>query len=144
MEGGSLPESIKNNTEPLVVAIALIEREGRYLITKRLPEDSFGGLWEFPGGKLDPGEKLEGCLAREIREELGVEVTVGTPVQTVEYKYTTRLLRFHCFACTIREGEPRPIECSEIRWVTAAELDGFTFPPASGPIIKKLQGGRNA
>ncbi len=133
-----MPEPVPN-TQTMTVAIALIERDGRYLITKRLPDDSFGGFWEFPGGKLDPGEDLESCLAREILEELGIEVKVGPVIQIVEHRYPSRLLKFHCFACSIERGEPRPIECSELRWVTPAELADFEFPPASGPIIEGLQ-----
>lgn len=130
-----------DSAAPLVVAIALIEREGKYLITRRLPEDSFGGLWEFPGGKLDPGEDLETCLRREIREELGIQVKVVSRVQLVEHRYPNRLLMFHCFSCSIVEGEPQPIECSDFRWVTPGELTGFEFPPASEPIIQNLMKG---
>lgn len=133
------PQEKQPAEAPLIVVIAVIQRDGRFLIAKRLPEDSFGGLWEFPGGKLNPDEDLKGCLVREIREELGIPVKVMEEIQVVEYQYPNRLLRFHCFACGILEGrEPQPIECSEFRWVEAGELADFEFPPASGPIIREL------
>ena len=123
----------------LDVAIAVIEQDGRYLISQRLPKDSFGGFWEFPGGKSNPGETLEACLAREIQEELGVEITVGTKLQVVEYQYPRRKIHLHCFSCRIVTGEPRAIECSTWRWVLPKELLNYAFPPASKQIIEGLQ-----
>ena len=124
---------------PLDVAVAVIQRDGRFLIAQRLPNDSFGGYWEFPGGKLVSGETLESGLAREILEELGVRVEVGSKRMVIEHNYPARTIRLHCFECRLVEGEPRAIECTEWRWVVAAELDRFQFPPASQPLIKNLQ-----
>ncbi len=121
------------------MAVAVIERDGRYLISQRLPDDSFGGFWEFPGGKSNPGETLETCLAREIQEELGVEIAVGIKLQVVEYRYPRRTIRLHCFSCRITAGEPRAIECTTWRWTLPAELVRFKFPPASRQIIEALQ-----
>ena len=133
MEGACLPES------PLDVAVSVIEANGRYLITQRLPNDSFGGTWEFPGGKPNPGEPLTECLIREMKEELGILVSVGEKLQEIEHPYPTRTIRLHCFACRIVEGEPRAIECATWRWVTPEELRGYPFPPASHPLIVLLQ-----
>ena len=123
----------------LDVAVGVIEQDGRYLISQRLPEDSFGGFWEFPGGKSNPGETLEACLAREIQEGLGLQIAVGTKLQVVEYQYPRRMIRLHCFSCRIVAGEPRAIECTTWRWIMPAELMQFKFPPASRQIIEALQ-----
>lgn len=141
MEGDSLPEArpTAHTAAPLDVAVAVIERDGRYLISQRLPDDSFGGFWEFPGGKSNPGETLEACLAREIQEELGVEIAVGTKLQVVEHQYPRRTIRLHCFSCRIVTGQPRAIECATWRWALPDELMQFKFPPASRQIIEALQ-----
>ena len=126
--------------KPLEVAIAVIERSGEYLITQRMQGDSFAGYWEFPGGKVDPGEALETCLYREIQEELGISITVGPCLKVVEHRYPSRMVRLHCFTCQILAGEPQAIQCADWRWVKSGELPGFKFPPASGPIIRILLG----
>lgn len=123
----------------LDVAVAVIEKEGRYLISQRMPNDSFGGIWEFPGGKAEPEESLEDCLAREMKEELGIVVEVGKKLREITHRYPTRTIRLHPFACRIIEGEPSAIECAAWRWVSPSELSGFQFPPASGSLIAQLQ-----
>lgn len=127
-------------SDPIDVAMAVIRKESQLLITQRKSDDSFGGLWEFPGGKLHPGETLEEALAREIQEELGIAITVGLKLKVIEHRYPNRTLRLHCFSCEILRGEPRAIECAAWRWVTAPELAQFRFPPASGPILDVLRG----
>lgn len=124
--------------KPLDVAVAVIERDGQILITQRLAEDSFGGFWEFPGGKRNPGESLENCLAREIQEELGIEIAVGPKIHLIEHRYPSRVIHLHCFACHILSGQPQTRECAAWRWVDPKELTQFQFPPASGPIIREL------
>ena len=140
MEGACLP---KPPPPPLEVTVAVIERDGRFLIAQRQPNDSFGGYWEFPGGKLDAGETMEACLAREIQEELGIVIQVGSKRMVIQYRYPSRVIRLHCFDCRLVEGEPRAIECAAWRWVVPAELDQFQFPPASKPLIRKLQATAN-
>ncbi len=127
------------NLKPLEVAVAVIKRNGHVLIAQRRPGDSFGGHWEFPGGKLRPGETLEICLVREIQEELGLMIAVDKPLMVIEHPYPNRTIRLHCFACRIVSGEPQAIECTAWRWVTPQELHQFEFPPASGPLIEVLQ-----
>lgn len=122
----------------LDVAVAVIERQGQILIAQRKPADSFGGRWEFPGGKLNPGESLEACLLREIQEELGLVIEVGGLLKVVDYRYPHRLIRLHCFSCRLVEGEPQTIECAAWRWVAPSELTQFQFPPASNSIIELL------
>ncbi len=137
MEDGSLPEGEVPSV--LEVAVAMIEQEGRVLITQRLPTDSFGGHWEFPGGKVNPGETLEACLAREIQEELGIAIAVGAKALVVEHPYPHRTIRLHCFSCRLLSGEPQTIECAAWRWVLPQELSDFSFPPASAPMIELLR-----
>ena len=125
---------------PLEVAVGVIESSGKVLITQRKPEDSFGGLWEFPGGKLNPGESVERALEREIEEELGIRVAVGEKRMVIRHQYPTRAVRLHCFDCRVVEGEPRAIECAALKWVDPGELPGFEFLPASRPLIEQLRG----
>ena len=125
---------------PLDVPIAIILHEGRLLISQRMPEDSFGGFWEFPGGKMAAGETMELCLIREIREELGITVEVGSKRMEIAHRSPGRTIRLHCFDCRWMEGEPRAIECADWRWVLPSELDRFIFPPASRLLIRDLQG----
>ncbi|MBI3318592.1 MAG: 8-oxo-dGTP diphosphatase MutT [Candidatus Omnitrophica bacterium] len=124
---------------PLDVAVAVIEREGRFLIAQRLPNDSFGGWWEFPGGKLQPRETLEQALVREIEEELGVQISVGAEIQQIEHRYPNRTIRLHCFSCRLLSGEPQAKECAAWRWVGPGELKEFRFLPASGKILEFLE-----
>lgn len=122
----------------LDVAVAVIERQGKLLISQRRPEDSLGGLWEFPGGKRREGEALEACLAREIREELGVAVEVGSLRRVIEHRYPHRVIHLHCFECRITQGEPQALDCAAWRWVSPEELRQYPFPPASRPLIEEL------
>ncbi|MBI3616269.1 MAG: 8-oxo-dGTP diphosphatase MutT [Candidatus Omnitrophica bacterium] len=123
------------NQDPIDVAVAVIEQNGKYLIAQRKAGDSFGGCWEFPGGKVNPGESLETCLTREIQEELAVPIAVGRKLQVIEHQYPERSLRLHFYLCRILSGEPQTIECADWRWVAPEELGQFQFPPASGPIL---------
>ena len=124
---------------PLEVVVAIIERDGLYLVAQRRAGDSFGGLLEFPGGKCHSGETLEESLIREIREELGIRIAVGAERMVLQHRYPERLIRLHCFDCRWVEGEPRAIECAAWRWVRAEELECLKFPPASLPLIRQLQ-----
>ncbi len=121
------------------VAAGLIERDGSYLIAKRKMDTHLGGLWEFPGGKREPGESLEDCLRRELREELGVEVTEPRAVQMVRHEYPEKTVDLHFFRCAITTGQARPLGCEEVRWVTPADMLHLEFPPADCPIIQLLQ-----
>ena len=119
------------------VVAAVVERGGRYLITRRLEGAHLAGLWEFPGGKVLPGEKPEDALKRELKEELGVEVTVGERVETVDWTYPEKSVRLLFFRCAL-EGEPRPLEGQEMLWVTPSELSAHRFPDADATLIGRL------
>jgi mutator protein MutT len=122
------------------VAAAVIEVDGRFLITQRTESSHLAGLWEFPGGKRRLSESLEECLRREIHEELGVEVRVGEKIETVAWNYPTRSVVLHFFRCGIERGEVAPQEGQAFRWVTPAELPTLPFPPADASLISRLAG----
>jgi 8-oxo-dGTP diphosphatase len=109
------------------VGAAVIKRDGKYLICQRRPGDSSGGLWEFPGGKREPGETLEACVVREIREELGCGVAAGALVTTVDSVYGGRSFRIHFFSATLLDGEPQTLECAALAWVKPADLTGYEW-----------------
>jgi mutator protein MutT len=122
----------------LEVVAAVIERDGRLLITRRPPGSHLAGLWEFPGGKPRPGESPEEALRRELLEELGARVAVGERLETVEWSYPDRRLRLHFFRCRL-EDEPRPLEGQEMAWVAPADLDRYAFPPADRALLDRLR-----
>ena len=126
------------------VAAAVITRAGgegaggRLLVAQRKAGDMLGGLWEFPGGKREEGETLAECLAREIREELGVEVQVGEQVAVVKHAYTHFRMTLYAFHCCLVAGEPRCLDCAAFRWVTLAELDALPMSVADRKIAQSL------
>ena len=118
----------------IVVLAAVIERDGRLLVTRRLDHTHLAGMWEFPGGKCDPGETHDACLRRELMEELGVDATVGDEIVVTEHAYPERTVRLHFRACTI-EGTPQPKLGQDMRWVTREELGTLQFPEADRTLI---------
>jgi mutator protein MutT len=121
----------------IVVTAAVIERDGRYLVTRRLDGTHLAGYWEFPGGKCDPDEPLATCLAREIAEELDVPVRIGEEVHQVAHTYPERTVELHFFRCELL-GEPRAVLGQEMRWVSRGELTSMEFPPADAELIAML------
>ena len=124
--------------EAIAVVAAVIEREGRILITRRPEGTHLAGFWEFPGGKPEPGETERGALIREVREELGVAFSAGESLAKVEWQYPDKRVRITFFRGAIT-GEPRPLEGQEIAWVTPAELDRYEFPPADAVLLERLR-----
>jgi 8-oxo-dGTP diphosphatase len=124
----------------LVVAAALTDREGRVLIAQRPPGKQLAGLWEFPGGKLDAGERPEEALARELAEELGVIVETRdlTPLAFASHAYEAFHLLMPLYLCRRWRGEPQPREGQALAWKRASELDAATMPPADAPLIAPL------
>jgi mutator protein MutT len=123
----------------IVVAAGLLFHQGRLLITQRREEDHLGGLWEFPGGKLETGETLEDCLRRELQEELGVAIQVGVFWESVVYDYPEKSVDLRFFLCTLLQHEPQPISCQALRWIQKSELDLFPFPPADAQLLRRLK-----
>ena len=121
------------------VTAAVIRKKGRILVAQRPLGGMLGGLWEFPGGKVEPGESLEQCLRREIREELGIEIKVGQLVALVKHTYTHFRITLHAFECRLQRGHPCAIGVSDWRWVTLEELDNFAFAVTDRKIIRALR-----
>ena len=121
----------------VVVAAAVVERDGCYLATRRLQGTHLEGFWEFPGGKCEANESHEACLRREILEELGCGVIVGGRLLSVAHEYEDRTIELHFFGCTLA-GEPRPLLGQDIRWVTPRDLRTLDFPPADEELIRLL------
>jgi len=122
------------------IGVAVITNEqGNVLIDRRKQEGLLGGLWEFPGGKIEPGESVEDCVKREIMEELGIEIEVGDRLITIDHAYTHFKVTLNVFNCKHLSGEPQPIECDEVKWVTLDEIDEYPFPKANGQIIDAMK-----
>ena len=122
----------------LVVTAAIVERDGTFLVTRRPRGTHLEGLWEFPGGKCEPGESHPECLQREIEEELGIPVAVNAEIFTVSHAYDDRIVELHFFACEISD-EPQPLIGQEIRWVAGDGLLELDFPPADAELIELLR-----
>ena len=120
------------------VTAAIVSRGGRFLVTRRDPAKHMGGLWEFPGGKRDPGESLPTCLRRELREELGVQARVGDRVALVPWAYPERRVLIHFFRCQLAGGTVTAREGQPVRWVTPAELRRLPMPPADADVVAIL------
>jgi A/G-specific adenine glycosylase len=109
------------------------------LIDRRRQEGLLGGLWEFPGGKIEPNETVEACIQREIQEEIGIEIEVGDRLITIDHTYTHFRVTLNVHHCRYVSGEPQPIECDEVKWVTVDKLDQYPFPKANIQIIEALR-----
>jgi mutator protein MutT len=120
-----------------IVTAAVIERDGRLLVTRRLEGSHMGGFWEFPGGKCEPGEPPEACLARELLEELGAPATIHEEIYRTTYVYGDRVLDLRFFRCVLQD-EARPLLGQEIRWVPRHELPALEFPPADTELVARL------
>lgn len=120
------------------VVAAIITHNDQIFATQR-GYGEFKDGWEFPGGKMEPGETPQQALMREIREELDTEIEVGSLVETVEYDYPNFHLTMHCFLCTIRSGELVLKEHEAAKWLTRAELDSVDWLPADVKVVEKLK-----
>jgi mutator protein MutT len=121
----------------VTVAAAIVERNGRFLVTRRLEGTHLEGTWEFPGGKCDEGETLEACLVRELREELAVEATVQRLFLVTRHTYVDRTVELHFFQATI-DRAPTPQLGQEMRWASRDELAMLAFPEADRELIQLL------
>jgi 8-oxo-dGTP diphosphatase len=121
----------------IVVTAAIIERHGRYLVTRRQTGVHLEGMWEFPGGKCNAGEPLSACMARELTEELGIRALVGAEVFTTTHDYPDRRVELHFFECQSAD-DPTPLDGQEMQWVAREELPALAFPPADAELIEIL------
>jgi A/G-specific adenine glycosylase len=121
------------------VTAAVLRREGKILLTKRPSKGLLGGMWEFPGGKVENGESLEASLMREIWEELGAEICVGPELGIYRHAYTHFRIILHAFDCILTQGEPRPIEAAGLVWVDPVELENYPMGKVDRQIARGLQ-----
>jgi 8-oxo-dGTP diphosphatase len=123
----------------VLVVAAIIEERGKVLVSLRRPKGERASLWEFPGGKVEAGEGERAALARELREELGVSVSIGEEYGRVEHIYPDVQVELALFRCALHVGqEPKPIACEEVRWVSRRDLPGLPFCEADIPILTRL------
>ena len=126
---------------PIDVVAGVVRRDdGMLLIAQRMPDDTLGGYWEFPGGKVDMGEELKVALWRELQEELGIDTEIGEEIHRIVHPYPDRDVRLYFFEVRIIAGEPQKREVADFRWVTTDELMNFQFPEADLPLLKQLRG----
>ncbi len=133
-----MPTIVKSSNFVRVTA-AILEKDGRILIAKRLAgDDLFAGLWEFPGGKIEEGESPEECMARELKEELDIEVSVDKLITSNKHQYPHGIFELLAYKVKHISGEITLNDHDEIKWVTINEMSNFDFPPADIPIINYL------
>jgi mutator protein MutT len=120
------------------VVLGMIVRNEQVLICRRLDEGPFAGLWEFPGGKREPGESIQQTLARELDEELGIKVQITDSLDTVDFDYPTTQVRLIPVLCRIECGEPKSLASEEVKWVAYRELREFNFPRANAQLVEQL------
>lgn len=124
-----------------VVAAVLSDASGRVLVARRPFGKTNGGLWEFPGGKVEPGESHASALVRELREELGCEVEVGEKVASARHAYFHAVIVLHSYFCSVVAGEPRALEHLELRYVPRDDLRALAFAPANLATVEALMKG---
>jgi 8-oxo-dGTP diphosphatase len=122
------------------VSAGLVFRAGQLLITQRPAGGHLAGLWEFPGGKREPGETFEDCLRRELQEELGVDVCVREEIERITHAYPEKTVHLRFFRCTLADpvAEPRALGCQAVAWVTRDSLRNYEFPAADACLLTKL------
>jgi len=123
------------------VVAAIIEKDSKILIARRKKGDTLGGMWEFPGGKIEPGETPEGCLKRELKEEFDIQAQVGPFFMSTTFIYYLVPIELLAYKASHISGEFKINEHDEIKWVTRDELDNFDFASPDRPVVKALQKG---
>lgn len=121
------------------VAAGVVFHGERLLITRRPASVHLGGLWEFPGGKREPDETWEQCLARELREELAIEVVVERLFDEIRHAYEDRTVHLKFFLCRWTSGEPTALGCDRFKWIEPSGLRDHAFPPADAALLSKLE-----
>jgi len=121
------------------VTAGLVFRDGRLLITRRPDDTHLGGLWEFPGGKVEPGESFESGLVRELDEELGIEVLVGELIESIDHDYPEKSVHLRFFRCDWLAREPQLHEVADLAWVTRGQLGDYEFPAADARLLDRLR-----
>jgi len=119
------------------IAVGIVEKNGMVLIAKRRENQMLGGLWEFPGGKVESGESIEECLVREFKEEVDLDISVTRKLCEVDHAFTHFTITIHSYICSLKSGKAKPVSGSEIKWVLPEKLSEFPFPKANKVIIEK-------
>ncbi|TWB21520.1 8-oxo-dGTP diphosphatase [Nitrospirillum bahiense] len=135
------PEPVEPVRTVLVAAVALIDADGRVLLAQRPPGKSLAGLWEFPGGKVDPGETPEVALVRELREELGIDTRTSclAPFTFASHRYESFHLLMPLYVCRVWQGTPQPLEGQVLAWARVDQLNDYPMPPADVPLVAMLR-----
>ena len=126
----------------VVVAAAILQREGKILLTRRKLDAHQGGLWEFPGGKQEAGETWEQCLRRELKEEIDIEVGGVQHFYVLRHRYPEKEVELHFFTCSKYQGNPKPLGSIEMAWVPKGELAFYEFPAADRPVLREILQGQ--
>ncbi len=130
----------KKKVPHIVVGAAVVtNRKGEVLVAQRRDKDMLGGLWEFPGGKQETGETIQQCIARELKEELGIHIEVGDFLITVKHAYSHFTMEMHTYFAQIKSGRPRPIECQNFQWLKIADLRKLPYSKADLYVIDELE-----
>lgn len=126
---------------PVIVVAGVLFEEGRVLLTQRKKGAHLEGLWELPGGKIDVDEDPRDALVRELREELGIEVEVGAPIEITSFRYPEKRVLLLFFEVTRKPGspEPAPLDVADLMWATRADLDRLQFPPADVAVVERIR-----
>lgn len=124
----------------IVVAAAVIEREGKILLTRRMKGAHLAGMWEFPGGKLEPGEGPEEALVRECQEECGIEVAVQSILEVTFHRYPEKDVLLLFYRCQLIAGEVQHIGVADHAWCSPGELARYELPPADVEVVRRLEG----
>ncbi|MEQ2005596.1 MAG: 8-oxo-dGTP diphosphatase MutT [Limisphaerales bacterium] len=147
MNGGQRDDPAVHNSSFIAyhsveVSAGLVFRAGQLLITQRPAGGHLAGLWEFPGGKREPGESFEECLRRELQEELGVDVRVHEEIERITHDYPEKAVHLRFFRCALVDAgdEPRAIGCQAVAWVTRETLGNYAFPAADARLLEWLRG----
>ena len=128
------------NIQTIRVVAAVVENNGRYLITQRRPTAVLPLMWEFPGGRVEEGETDTAALQREVRHRLGVDISVGQLISFVSHPYERYVVDLYLYECRLTRGEPSPRNVHSFRWATSAEFDQYPFTPADEASMNQLLG----
>ncbi len=134
-----LPLPMPSRTRPhKLIAVAVVFRGQELLIDQRPESSMLGGLWEFPGGKIEPGETAAECVVREVKEEVGIDVVVEQELATVEHEYTHFSITLIAYICRYQSGTIQPLQCADVRWIQPQDLPRFAFPMANQKLFPHL------